>query len=98
MVTPGHRASVTDTPPPSESRWRPGIVLDPFIGSGTTALVARKHGRHTIGIELNAGYCEMAAKRLQQLSLLVETRLAAPEREDEPTFGEWVETLPLRPE
>ncbi len=47
----------------------PCTVLDPFCGSGTTALVARKHGRRTIGIELSADYCELAARRLQQQSL-----------------------------
>jgi DNA modification methylase len=47
-----------------------GLVLDPFAGSGTTLHVARKHGRHAIGIELNADYCALAARRLQQLSLL----------------------------
>jgi len=50
--------------------YRPGIVLDPFLGLGTTVLVARKHGRHAIGIELSPDYCAMAAKRLSQLSLL----------------------------
>lgn len=54
--------------------YRPGVVLDPFVGSGTTALVARNHGRHAIGIDLRADYLELAAKRLQQLSLLAETR------------------------
>lgn len=54
--------------------YRPGIVLDPFVGSGTTALVARNHGRHAIGIDLRADYLELAARRLQQLSLLAETR------------------------
>ncbi|MGI9003017.1 MAG: DNA-methyltransferase [Pseudonocardia sp.] len=33
--------------------WRPGVVLDPFIGAGTVALVAEQHGRDWIGIELN---------------------------------------------
>ena len=50
---------------------RPGdIVIDPFIGSGTTALVARKHGRRCIGIDLNESYLEIAARRTQQLGLL----------------------------
>jgi DNA modification methylase len=48
----------------------PCTVLDPFAGSATTMLVARNHGRHSIGIELNETYLEIAAKRLQQLSLL----------------------------
>lgn len=48
----------------------PCTVLDPFMGSGTTALVARRLGRHAVGIELNAEYLAIAATRLQQLSLL----------------------------
>ena len=51
----------------------PCTVLDPFCGSGTTALVARKHGRRTIGIELSVEYCELASRRLSQLSLLAES-------------------------
>jgi DNA modification methylase len=50
----------------------PCTVLDPFMGSGTTALVARKHGRRSIGIELNPEYARLAAKRLSQLSLLAD--------------------------
>jgi DNA modification methylase len=46
-----------------------GTVLDPFMGSGTSALVARRLGRRSIGIELNEEYAELAARRLQQQSL-----------------------------
>jgi DNA modification methylase len=41
-----------------------GIVLDPFIGSGTTAVVALKADRNYIGIELNPQYAEIAVKRI----------------------------------
>jgi DNA modification methylase len=47
----------------------PCTVLDPFMGSGTVALVARKLGRKSIGIELNPEYAELCARRLQQQSL-----------------------------
>lgn len=50
--------------------YRTGVVLDPFFGSGTTALAARALSRNAVGIELNEEYCALAARRLQQLSLL----------------------------
>lgn len=40
------------------------IVLDPFMGSGTTAAAAQNQGRDFIGIDISPEYCEMAAKRL----------------------------------
>ena len=40
------------------------IVLDPFMGSGTTGFVANKLGRHYVGIELNPEYVEMAERRI----------------------------------
>lgn len=42
-----------------------GIVLDPFIGSGTTAVVAEKNGREFIGIDLNPDYTEMSKRRIE---------------------------------
>ena len=47
-----------------------GTVLDPFIGSGTTAQVARKNGCSCIGIEINPEYVELANKRLEQRTLI----------------------------
>lgn len=41
------------------------LILDPFMGSGTTAVAARKHGRHFIGIDIAREYCEMARKRIR---------------------------------
>jgi len=46
--------------------WESGVVLDPFAGSGTTLYVARKLGRHYIGIELNPEYVKMAKNDLQK--------------------------------
>ena len=42
----------------------PATVLDPFCGSGTTGVVALRHGRSFIGIELNPEYVEMARQRI----------------------------------
>ncbi len=52
-----------------------GIVLDPFIGSGTVAVVAHKLRRNWIGIELNPEYVEIAEKRIKAASqqLLIES-------------------------
>ena len=45
------------------------IVLDPFMGSGTTASVALQHGRQYLGCELNSEYEDLQKKRLSQMSL-----------------------------
>lgn len=49
-----------------------GIVLDPFMGSGTTAQVAQSLGRQYLGCELNQDYEELQKKRLRQMSLILE--------------------------
>lgn len=46
-----------------------GIVLDPFIGSGTTGVVSKRNGRNYIGIELNTEYGKVAEKRIQDVVL-----------------------------
>ena len=43
------------------------LVLDPFIGSGTTAVVAKKLGRHYIGIEKNKTYARQTTKKLNEI-------------------------------
>ena len=48
--------------------FEPGVVLDPFMGSGTTAVVALKLGRRYIGIELNPEYIEIAKRRIKAVS------------------------------
>ena len=47
-----------------------GVVLDPFVGSGTTAVVAQRLGRNFVGIDSNSEYCELARQRLHQPTLL----------------------------
>ena len=45
------------------NNYAPSVVLDPFLGSGTTAIVAHGLGRRTVGIELNPEYAVLAVQR-----------------------------------
>lgn len=44
-----------------------GVVLDPFAGSGTSLLYARKHGFRTIGIDISEKFCALMVKQLGQI-------------------------------
>jgi site-specific DNA-methyltransferase (adenine-specific) len=55
---------------------RPGeIVLDPFLGSGTTAMIAAEHGRPFLGIELNPAYVEIAKRRIAEVGGRLDRRV-----------------------
>jgi len=45
--------------------------LDPFIGAGTTAVVAKKLGRNYLGIEIKQDYIDMANKRIRKIPELL---------------------------
>jgi len=60
-----------------------GVVLDPFMGSGTTALAARRLGRHFVGFELNRDYCEIIQQRLAMPAAPVKKKAASGRRKDQ---------------
>jgi site-specific DNA-methyltransferase (adenine-specific) len=73
----GHKLHPTEKPLPLmrylvEKLTRPGeLILDPFMGAGTTLVAARQLGRRAIGIELERRYCDRAIDGLRQGGLFV---------------------------
>ena len=80
---------------------RPGdLVLDPFLGSGTTAAVAKRLGRRYIGLEREARYAKLARTRLAKVRPIDDLDLVdTPSRRDQPRvpFGTLVERGLLEP-
>lgn len=58
------------------------LILDPFMGSGTTAIAALKHNRHYLGFELNESFCRYAKKRISEFWSL----LSLPKEEKLPKY------------
>jgi modification methylase len=73
----GHEAPFPDEIPRRLIRMFsfPGdLILDPFLGTGTTARVALELGRHAVGYEISADFARMAAEQVRQLGTDVELR------------------------
>ena len=76
------------------------VVLDPFFGTGTTGAVAKKLGRHFIGIEAEADYAEAAMQRIGRIEKLTDEELEltqSPKAQPRVAFGTLVERGLVKP-
>lgn len=75
---PARRIGWRSTCDHDDDSGRP-VILDPFAGAGTTGVVATRHDRDFIGVELNSSYCELARNRIRDDAPLLNanTELAA---------------------
>lgn len=75
-IVPGNREHPTEKPVPLMAellrKSPPGVILDPFAGSGSTLRAAKDLGRRAIGIEINEKYAEVAARKCSQDNLFAE--------------------------
>jgi modification methylase len=90
----GHKVHPTQKPEALLARVilsasKPGdVVLDPFLGSGTTAAVAKRLGRHFVGIERDPAYADAAQARIDAVEPLPDLALAtAPTARDAPRIA-----------
>lgn len=102
----GHKAHPTQKPEALLYRvllacTKPGdVVLDPFFGTGTTGAVAKRLGRHWIGIEREESYCQVAEERIALTLPLDESALTimqSAKSQPRVAFGTLVETGYLAP-
>ena len=75
------------------------IILDPFFGTGTTGAVAKKLGRHYIGIERNPDYIQLARERISTIDAASATvlEMSNPRQQKRVPFGILLETGLLQP-
>ncbi|MBK9156676.1 MAG: hypothetical protein IPM11_00830 [Micropruina sp.] len=83
----GYACACPDTSAPAT----PGVVLDPFGGTGTTALVADVLGRHGVSVDLSADYCRLAQWRTtdpKQRAKAARVEAVEPVSDDQPDLFE----------
>jgi len=82
------------------SSTNPGdVILDPFFGSGTTGAVAKKLGRHFIGIERDESYIQIAQERIASVNPVPEStlKITNPRKQKRIPFGALLEANLLQP-